>query len=785
MGRTLYATLVGIDAYRPPVPPLYGCISDIEAVAALLRDFSEGGEFALSLHLLRNSEATRSAIIESFRKHLGQASADDVALFYYSGHGSQEDAPPEFWHLEPDRLDETLVCYDSRDAGSWDLADKELAVLIAEVAARGRHTLCVLDCCHSGSGTRASFEDGIAVRRAPTDRRRRPVEAFIEGVFAARLNRGVSSSDANWGVVPSGNHVLLAACRSSETAKEVIEAGQRHGAFTAALLAALRQTRGSITYRDLLKRAEAQVRLRVSQQVPQIEASDPSDLQRPFLGGAARKQATHFTLRYDRDLGWVMDGGAIHGLIQPQGAETTTLAIFDLNAGPNEWRQVKCALATAEVREVRPELSRVEVKPQGHELNREATYRAITIATPLPALGIYLVGDASALELLRKALASAGGDNRPSLLVQETDAEDRATLRVDVTAGVYRISRTRAELPLIAEVGGTNEEGARLVVDRLEHVARWLAVAELKNYGSRLGDAPVEITVSVPTYEERVERWNEVDPRRGIRLYYRHVNGKWQQPRLRIQLTNRGSEDAYCALLWLGEDYSISSSLLPERTVHIPAGSSVAANGGKDVYGKVPQEKWREGRTEVTDLLKLIVSTEQFDPTLFEQEAIDRYVRTRAVEGFGARPRSVLERLAKRVHVRALSTQPEDEVVADWATGDLALTVVRPLEAADVPPPGQEQNLGAGVVLMGHPTLKAKIRLVSPSEAGRALGHLGVPAIFRDDPESSQPFLFETPRGTDPGLGALELLGAENPGGLPPRPRFACGQRHSFLLTSG
>jgi uncharacterized caspase-like protein len=58
-----------------------------------------------------NEEATCQAIIDGFRRHLCQAGSDDVALFYYSGHGSQEESPPEFWHLEPDRFNETLVCY--------------------------------------------------------------------------------------------------------------------------------------------------------------------------------------------------------------------------------------------------------------------------------------------------------------------------------------------------------------------------------------------------------------------------------------------------------------------------------------------------------------------------------------------------------------------------------------------------------------------------------------------------------------------------------------------------
>ena len=59
-----------------------------------------------------------------------------------------------FWFLEPTGANQTLVCADSRRAGVPDLADKELSVLLDDVAARGPHVLVVLDCCHSGGGTR-------------------------------------------------------------------------------------------------------------------------------------------------------------------------------------------------------------------------------------------------------------------------------------------------------------------------------------------------------------------------------------------------------------------------------------------------------------------------------------------------------------------------------------------------------------------------------------------------------------------------------------------------------
>lgn len=764
MGGCVYGILVGIDRYRPPVPPLNGCVNDIDSIVELLENFNRGGDFKLDLRTLKNSEATRDNIISGFRNHLRQAGPEDIALFYYSGHGSQESAPSEFWHLEPDRLNETLVCYDSRTAGGWDLADKELALLIAEVAKKRPHILCVLDCCHSGSGTRASVEDGIAIRRAPTDRRDRPIDSFLDGVLEAHYTPQRTDPDSNWSIVPEGRHVLFAACRSNETAKEIMEDSRPHGAFTACLLSALSQTHGSINYRDLLKRVEAQVRLRVSQQAPQIEASTPDELQRNFLGDASRVRQSYFTLRFDRDLDWVIDGGAIHGIPQAKGDETTAFAIYGLDSEPSDWQKVNLSIATAEVIEVRPELSKVKVQLPSVEprLNQKSTYRAITLKTPLPPLEVHLSGDRSAVECVRQALSDRGLSNTASLLVREADSEGSARLQVKGTVRSYQIARSGSERPTFAEVEGQGKEAAQLVVDRLEHFARWDTVAKLQNNDGRLGRNPVKLTIYVPVSNATEKKWQEVDQRNDIRLYYCWSGTKWVQPRIRIELTNTSQYDLYVALLWLGDDFSIDSGLMRGGAVHIPAGQSMSVNGGKDVYASVPEQNWREGRTETTDLLKAIVSTEQFDPTLFDQAALDHYVLVRGTKGFGTR--ALLDRLAAKVHDRALSTQPDDgEVNAGWATSDLALTVVRPLNGTGIPSKGQQADLGANVTLLGHPALKAKVSLVSSTEAGRSLEHLIIPPIFRDDPDVSQPLVFESARGSDPGLGVILLEDVENP----------------------
>ena len=133
--RRVYALLVGIDAYLPPINPLWGCRNDIAALEQYLRA-RVGAE--LALRTLYDDEATRDAVVAGFRDHLAQAGEGDTALFVYAGHGSEEPAPAEVASLEPTGRIQTLMLHDcGRRVGRKlrrALADKELAVLLS----RGR-----------------------------------------------------------------------------------------------------------------------------------------------------------------------------------------------------------------------------------------------------------------------------------------------------------------------------------------------------------------------------------------------------------------------------------------------------------------------------------------------------------------------------------------------------------------------------------------------------------------------------------------------------------------------
>lgn len=274
MAGNIYALLVGIDEYLN-VFPLHGCVNDITAIKEYLEGRVDTDGYQLHLRTLLNKDATRQAVIDGFRQHLCLAGSEDVAFFYYAGHGSQEEAPQEFWTIEPDRLNETLVCYDSRSPSGWDLADKELAKLIAEVAQKDPHITIIMDCCHSSSGTRGEIELDTAERKAPIDRRKRPLESFILSKKDAEqliTERSLAADFTGW-TLPRSKHIFLAACRDRQTAKEYNVGGQHRGAFSYFLLDTLKKANGSLTYRDLFKRTNALVRSKVADQSPQLEAT--------------------------------------------------------------------------------------------------------------------------------------------------------------------------------------------------------------------------------------------------------------------------------------------------------------------------------------------------------------------------------------------------------------------------------------------------------------------------------------------------------------------------------
>ncbi|MBD2772747.1 caspase family protein [Iningainema tapete] len=678
MAKNIYALLVGIDKYHPNsgVPCLYGCVNDIKAIEAYLRKrIITGSEWQLVESdvpwLLINEHSTRRAIINGFQQHLYKADSEDIALFYFAGHGSQEAAPQEFCSEEPDHLIENLVCYDSRTQNGLHLADKELDYLIYQLAKNNPHILVILDCCHSGTGTR---NPEVAVRQAVVDGRRRDLKDFI---FSEQWVR-----DRNSANYKPGRHVTLAACRSHETAKEYTpEDGVTRGVFSYFLMRSLHNSNNIISYIDLISNTRALVSGKKQEQSPQIEATHSEDLNQAFLGmydAGDRSACFHLTYNSKKYDTWVINAGALHGIPIPSKGEEILLAIFPDNT--REQLSQENEICQAKLTQVLPELSLVEIINDSTNLSNEQAYCAVIASLPLPQLKAYFQGDTTGVELARQALLTSGYNEQHSLFVREVTERKDVNFYVEASNGQYWIKQASNQSPLVAPIpeipdgDGYTFKRAHQVIQRLEHIARWQNIIELKSPPtSRIKQSDVEMEVIICSGEKVFSSKSATSEMRGE---YTYNNGKWKGPIIQIIVTNKSSRDLYFQIVELAGDYEVcippffrerSSLFLPNKTKQ---GAIIESK--KVTYG-IPKNYLAKGITEYQEIFKLIVSTSDFDASLLTQKGLDSQPPTTRYTGGLT---GSLNRLMNQVYTReAIHSERNDH----WMTKEVSLTLVRRL----------------------------------------------------------------------------------------------------------
>ena len=327
----VYALLVGINEYTA-VGKLQGCIADIVAIEAMLR--KRVANEVLEIRALHDAQATRAAIIDGFQSYLTKATAGDVALFYFCGHGSEEKAPQEWSVYAPTGTNQTIVPVDARIGDVFDLADKELSALIHGVAAGGAQVVTLFDSCHSGGATRDLGDAGVE-RMTPASKGR--VRTMPDYLDAARaLYDGSHGADTP---APAPPHIAIAACQHDETAKELPREGPRRGAFSRAFVEALDSLGATATYVDLVNVVRTKVRDRAKDQLPNLTLVGGVSGDSAFLGGHVGRRS--LTVTADDAGAWWFSAGAIDGIPLPTDGNATEIAIFALDTA-------RTATATAE-----------------------------------------------------------------------------------------------------------------------------------------------------------------------------------------------------------------------------------------------------------------------------------------------------------------------------------------------------------------------------------------------------------------------------------------------------
>lgn len=140
------ALVIGVGAYDSLSSLGSAPVDDAEDLANFLKSARHCGYRAENVHLLRDGDASRAAIISNLKHLIADAQVGDTVIVYFSGHGAQRLAgldvgtylcPPEFDSSRP------------RETG---IEAEELSELLKQIPAE--RLLVLIDACHSGAAAR-------------------------------------------------------------------------------------------------------------------------------------------------------------------------------------------------------------------------------------------------------------------------------------------------------------------------------------------------------------------------------------------------------------------------------------------------------------------------------------------------------------------------------------------------------------------------------------------------------------------------------------------------------
>ncbi len=670
MAKRFYVLLVGINDYSPAVGKLYGCINDVDRFHGFLTDSFDRS--ALRIEVLKDADATRGNIIGLFRSHLCKATADDVVVFQYSGHGARWKSAKPFEEFYPDGQDEGLVCYDSREAGGFDLADKELAVLLAEVASNQPHIAVIFDSCHSGSATR-SADDFTQLRARQTHQvfDERPLETYLDGYYSALSQRGESLE------IPASRHILLAACQRVQKASET---RNNSGVFTSTLLHVLGKTGTDISYADLFMRCRATVHKRADNQDPQFETYCSFNAYDGFLGSQASQTVRRYSVYFENN-GWQIECGALHGLPSDPD-KNVELALY----AESDRSRLAGHAATTQVGPQKSELELLDI-----EADTSTRYQAEITSLPVPPLTVYLDGDAEGTKSFQEFLASSEDRSYGFSLLTDAEEGARYTLSAENDCYLLKLGETGQ---LIQGVKGYTRESTDYMFTILKRVAAWERAVQLQNHSTRMNPDDVQFKFCELLGDDKQHEYAGGE----ITIDISKENDDWRVVQATLKANNLSQQALHLALVHFSEDYCIQP-LYNERVERTESDFTVTMDGNAIFNLSLDED---EG-DEAIHTFKLIVSTEKVADFLLGQEPLKlgEIVAARATRGLGLGPPR-----KKLVHKN------------EWFTKDLHVKLVRQLDRVSA----NDAVLANGKIkIKGHSSLQAGISLSAAKTATRGL----------------------------------------------------------------
>jgi Caspase domain len=279
--------------------------SDVNALRSVLESEAFGFKEEEIKVLKSPQETTHANIIKAFREFLIEATnPEDVVYFHFSGHGTEvrDDDDSVFNPIRGesfDGMDESLVPsdYKTQSDGSNNIRGDEISILLDELAQRHPASVTVtIDSCFAGTVTRG----GSSLVRG----------ASYSGPKPTSDQRGNDKSPSGLlqiGKFDSLGYVLMSATANEQLANE----NGTMGAFTAALVNALKNATSTTTYRDVFDQVKNTITLSTYDQTPQIEG--PQD--RLLMSGLTLPSQAYYPVSVEGNA-VELNFGRLHGITE-------------------------------------------------------------------------------------------------------------------------------------------------------------------------------------------------------------------------------------------------------------------------------------------------------------------------------------------------------------------------------------------------------------------------------------------------------------------------------------
>ncbi|MDB5202344.1 MAG: caspase [Ferruginibacter sp.] len=689
----IYALIIGINNY--PLKPLQGCVNDAKAVEDFLKTAYPAEQLLIKRLTDEDPEQpTRENFIKGF-EHFATAQPGDTCFFYYSGHGSFSPAPVEFW-TDSSGFVQSFVCIDSRLPGGHDLMDKEMSYLIWKTTEerKGIHFVAITDCCHCGTITKAIDSSGITDRMMGSENVPAAAKDYLG--YGETINNKNAYEKGNEGgkeiiTVRQGDHIHIAASRDNQTSKELEIDGQKRGAFTHSLLKTLATCGGQISYKELTEKTALLVKNLVPDQSPDVNINGnlgAAEKRKIFLGQEFAVSNPKFLVYKDLRSAWCIKAGLAHGvsvgdIVMIDGMGSTTIAE-----------------TTA------PDFSVLMTNDDLRNTDQKQFYATVE-RQPGKAVKISFGEDISAV--VKQVFLDA--QQKEALPFIEFTEKETGRFVMHADGDNYYISLPGTMEALMKPLPVASEEAQAFFIERLQLMSKWLQLQELNNPSSQLTAQHYTVEVFRGSASGQFEEIKD----RGIveDVVYTEQDGDWQQPQVKIHLTNHSAIPLWINAAYLGVDYSVNTGYL--QKMELGPGkdgwiSFIEDGLTKNVLPLQLDDQYTKlGYTNITEYFKLFISTDKIDLDSLEQSGIELPI--------------VHKKSANKGDDRSLGTSGTKGLAKrEWITETIGFNIIKPATATTV----AEGETALGSISIQAPQgFKAQARISSSAQLAPATSQKG------------------------------------------------------------